>query len=123
MSAEDMAYGISQLQALDDCHEGTITSCDSEIYWSSTVKLDKCSKENLNKTQIVGRGGTNICPFFEEYEERLGKQDFIIMITDGYLSGHEMETMQDPLIPTYWLITSDCVFEPSFGKVFHLRNM
>ncbi len=123
MSNEDMAYGISQLQSLDESHEGTITSADCEIYWESTVKINKCDRENLTKTQIVGRGGTNICPFFTEYEERLGKQDFIIMITDGYLSGHEMETMQDPGVKVFWLITSDCDFRPAFGQVFNLRNM
>lgn len=123
MSRDDIAFGISQLQSLDEANEGTITPADCSIYWEDTVALRKCSKEDLMKAKITGRGGTYLCPYFEEYEERLGKKDFLIIITDGYLSGHEMETMQDPLIPVFFLITSECNFIPPFGKVFNLHNL
>lgn len=123
MSQEDMAFGISQLQALDERNEGTILSCDCEIYWDSAVKIRKCKKEELNKVKVVGRGGTYLCPFFEEYEERIGVADFLIVITDGYLSEREFVEMKNPTgKPVYWLITSGADFQPPFGKVFNLRN-
>lgn len=122
MSQDDIAYGLSQLQSLDEGNEGFATPADCSIYWQDTVKIRKASKEELQKVKVTGRGGTMLHEYFQQYEENIGKQDFIIMITDGFLSGHEMEHMQDPGIPVFWIITSGADFKPKFGKVYNLHN-
>lgn len=122
MGQEDMAWGISQLQCIDERGEGTITPADCTIYWDDTITIKKANREELSKVKVVGRGGTMFCHFFEEYEERLGEADFIIMITDGYLLGDDLINMKKPKIPVYWILTASHNFKPPFGKVFDLRN-
>lgn len=123
MSKDDMAFGISQLQSLDERSEITITSCDCTVYWDDTVLIKKCSAEELSsKVKPQGRGGTALFSYFQEYEEHIGKCDFLIVITDGFLTDQDIATIYDPGIPTYWLITSGhSSFEPGFGKVLQLR--
>jgi predicted metal-dependent peptidase len=122
MAASDMAFGISQLQAIDEKGEGTVTPADCEIYWNDTVKLKKANKEELSKVKVIGRGGTMFSSFFDDYEKKLGKADFLIMITDGYLMDDDLRSMKKPPVEVYWLITSGHRFTPPFGRVFHLKN-
>lgn len=124
MSQQDIAYGISQLQALDDKSEGWVVPADSDIYWDNIVKLKNMKKEELKKVEVVGRGGTMFGSFFEDYEKKGGgKCNFLLMITDGYLLDNDLATMKNPGIPVYWIITSEnATFKPPFGKVFYLHN-
>jgi predicted metal-dependent peptidase len=124
MSNDDMAFGISQLASLDERSEGTIVPADAQIYWDQATKIKKANAEHLSKIKIVGRGGTMFCDFFTDYEKKIGRCDFLVMITDGWLLDTDMAAMVNPGIPVYWIITSDnSSFTPSFGKVFNLRNM
>jgi len=122
MSGEDMTWGISQLQALDERGEGTITPADAQIYWDSTVKITKANKEELSKVKVVGRGGTMFCGFFDEYEERLGPADFLVIITDGYLLDGDIAAAKKPKCNVFWLLTASHSFTPDFGKVLDFRN-
>ena len=122
MADEDIAFAVSQVAAFKDIASGTLTPADADVYWDHALKLDKCTKENLVKFKVQGRGGTVFRAFFENYEKKLGKADFLVILTDGYLS--EMDYVEiAPKIPTFWIITShNPHFKPPFGKVYHLRN-
>jgi predicted metal-dependent peptidase len=122
MGKEDMAYGISQLQSLDDRGECTITFGDAEIYWDKSVKIKKLSAEELNRLKPCGRGGTMFADYFTDYTKHIGKQDFLVIITDGYLLDSDVASMRDPGIPVYWIITSETSFHAPFGKVYGLRS-
>ena len=39
MSKDDMAFGLSQLQSLDERSEGTIVPADADIYWDDATKI------------------------------------------------------------------------------------
>lgn len=122
MSKDDMAFGISQLASLDERSEGIIVPADAQIYYEQATKIRRCKAEELNKVKIIGRGGTLWAPFFVDYEKYLGKQDFLIIISDMFLLSDDIANMKDPKIPVYWLCTSGSDFNPPFGKVFQLRN-
>lgn len=122
MSVEDMTFGVSQLQVIDERSEGWVVPADSDIYWDKATKLRKVDSEELSKIKVVGRGGTMYHSFFSEYEKKLGKCDFLVLITDGYLMDTDIAEMRDPGIPVYWIITSTCDFKPPFGRTFYLRN-
>jgi hypothetical protein len=121
MSKDDMAFGLSQLAALDERSEGTVTPADSEIYWEQSTKLKGCSQEELSKVKVVGRGGTIWGEYFSDYEKHIGKCDFLIVITDGYLMDTDLANMKNPGVDTIWLVTSGTSFTPPFGRAFDLR--
>jgi len=120
MSKDDIAFGISQLISIDDRGEGTIVPADAEIYWDRATKIKKCNREELSKIKIVGRGGTMFGSFFKDYKKEIGDCDFLIVITDGYLLDSDTRNMENPGVDVVWLITSDCNFDPPFGKVYKL---
>ena len=122
MSKDDIAFGISQLASLDEKAEGIIVPCDSQIYWDDATKIKKCNPEQLSKIKVLGRGGTLFASFFSDYEKNIGKCDFLIVITDGYLLEQDLVNMINPGIDTIWLITSSSEFKPPFGRVFHLKD-
>lgn len=122
MSKDDMAFGLSQLASLDERSEGTIVCADSEIYWDKATKLKKVSAEELSKVKIVGRGGTMFSSFFAKFEKEIGKCDFLVVITDGYLLESDIVEMQNPGIDVYWIVTSSLNFKPPFGKALNLRE-
>jgi len=123
MSSEDIAYGLSQLQSLDDRSEGVIVPADSEIYFNKATKIRKCNAEELQKVKVVGRGGTVFSTFFSDYEKNIGKCDFLIIISDMHLIDTDVAEMRDPGCPVYWLCTSDnSSFNPPFGKLLRLRD-
>lgn len=122
MSVSDIAFGVSQLQSLDSRSEGMVIPADCTIYWEKAVKLLNVSQEELHKINVVGRGGTMFAEFFNLYERKVGRADFLIMITDGYLMDTDVAAMKDPGIPVFWLITSTCSFNPPFGRAFYLRT-
>jgi len=96
MSKDDMAFGLSQLAALDERSEGTIVPADAQIYWDKATKVKKASFDELAKVKIFGRGGTKYAEFFSDYESNIGKCDFIIVITDGFLLDTDIAEMKNP---------------------------
>lgn len=122
MSKDDMAFGISQLAALDERSEGTIVPADATIYWDQATKVKKANPEELSKIKIVGRGGTKYAEFFTDYEANIGKCDFLIVVTDGYLLDSDVAEMKHPGIDVIWLITSGSSFNPPFGRAFDLKD-
>lgn len=121
MSPEDMAFGLSQLCALDDRSEGTIVPGDAQIYWDKATKIKKVDQNEIAKVKVVGRGGTKYAEFFTEYEKNIGKCDFLIIVTDGYLDDMDVAEMKNPGIDVIWLITSASSFKAPFGRAFDLR--
>jgi predicted metal-dependent peptidase len=123
MSRDDMAFGISQLTALDERSEGTVVPADAAIYWDKATKIKKVNAEELSKVKIVGRGGTMFASFFTDYEKNIGKCDFLVVVTDGWLLDTDIAEMKNPGIDVIWLITSASSFNPPFGRVFDLRSV
>ena len=123
MGKDDMAFGVSQLQSLDDRGECTLVCADSTIYWDQAITIRKCNMEELSKIKPVGRGGTLFSEFFTDYKKNIGDCDFLVMLTDGYLMDTDVAAMQDPGIPVYWIITSENIsFNAPFGKVMELHG-
>jgi len=114
----DIAKGLSQLISINQEYTGVIVPADAKIYWDQTTVLNKINPESLLQTKIVGRGGTMFSQFFSEYEKKLGQQDLLIVITDGYLDKHDISQMRDPKVPVVWLITNENEFIPPFGKAY-----
>ena len=121
MTKDDMAFGLSQLIALDERSEGTVVPADATIYWEKATVLRKVNKEEVATVKIAGRGGTKYAEFFSQYEEKIGHCDFLIVITDGFLLDSDIAEMRNPGVDTIWLITSGSAFTPPFGRVFDLR--
>jgi len=121
MSRDDMSFGLSQLQSLDERSEGTIVPADAEVYWDKATRIRKATAEEICKVKITGRGGTMFGSFFDEYEKNIGTCDFLIVITDGYLLTSDIAGMKNPGIDVIWLITSGTSFTAPFGRVFDLR--
>lgn len=125
MSKDDIAFGISQLQVIDNKGEMFCCPFDCTAYWDQMVKINKADMESLSKIKAVGRGGTDITQIFNEYEKYCGKVDLIICITDSYLSDPELTHAKIPPkgTDTLWLITSDNKsFRAPFGRTLNLRN-
>jgi len=122
MGKEDMAFGLSQLASLDERSEGTIVPADAQIYWDKVTKVKKANFEELSKVKVFGRGGTKFSEFFSDYEQNIGKCDFLIVITDGFLIDSDVAEMKNPGVDVIWLITSGSLFNPPFGRAFDLRS-
>ena len=123
MSNDDIAFGLSQLQAIDDRAEGTLVPADCEIYWDKALKIKNCKAEELLKLKRVAGGGTSFAGFFSDYKRELKEeQDFLVIITDAYLLDTDIAEMKDPGIDVFWVVTSGHEsFKPPFGKVFCLK--
>jgi predicted metal-dependent peptidase len=122
MSREDIAFGISQLVGLDDRSEGVIVPADAEVYYDKATKIKKCNAEELGKVKVVGRGGTMFGSFFDTFEKNIGKCDFLVIITDGYLLDQDIAEMRQPSCDVYWVVTSGANFKAPFGRVFPLHQ-
>lgn len=122
MSRDDMAFGLSQLQSMDENSEGTIVPADATIYWDDATKIRKADMEEISKVKVIGRGGTKYAEFFTDYEKHVGKCDFLIVVTDGFLLDSDIAEMQNPGIDVIWLITSGSQFNAPFGRVFDLKS-
>src|SRR5665213_254281 len=107
MSGEDIAYGLSQLQVIDEKGEGVLLPFDSSYYPNEAVKIKKAKTEDIKKAKVHGRGGTEISLTLNHYEEDFGEQDIAIIITDGYLADTELKSTKFNKKTEYvWLITS-----------------
>lgn len=125
MSDDDIAYGISQLQVIDDRSEMSLVGFDTMPYFDKMVKLKKANRENLQNVKRVAAGGTMVGEVFNQYEEHCGKVDMIIVISDGFIYDIEFKDAKIPPkeTSTLWLITShNPNFKPPFGRVMHLKN-
>lgn len=122
MSKEDISFGISQLKGLDDRSEGVIVPADSNVYYDKATKIKKCNEEELSKVKVVGRGGTMFASFFADYEKHIGKCDFLVIITDGYLLDQDVAEMRSPGIDVFWILTSGANFAAPFGRTFELHQ-
>jgi predicted metal-dependent peptidase len=121
MSKDDMAFGLSQLQALDERSEGTIVPADATIYWDQATKIKRANAEEITKVKVIGRGGTKYAEFFDDYEKNIGDCDFLIVITDGFLLDQDVADMKHPGVDVIWLITSGTAFNAPFGRAFDLK--
>ena len=79
------------------------------FYWDKATKIKKCNVEELSKVKVVGRGGTMFAEFFTDYEKNIGKCDFLIVITDGFLLDTDIAEMKNPGVDVIWLITTGSV--------------
>lgn len=122
MSKDDMAFGLSQLAALDERSEGTIVPADATIYWEQATKVKKANFEEISKVKIVGRGGTKYAEFFTDFRDKIGECDFLIVVTDGFLLDSDIAEMKNPGVDVIWLITSGSSFNAPFGRAFDLRS-
>jgi predicted metal-dependent peptidase len=123
MSKDDMAFGLSQLQSLDERYEGIIVPADAQIYWDKATKIKKASAEELCKVKVVGRGGTKYAEFFSDYKKKIGECDLLIVVTDGYLLDTDIAEMKNPGVDVIWIITSGHKFVAPFGRSFNLNNI
>lgn len=121
MSNEDMAFGVSQLRALDGRSEGIVVCCDADTYWDKAKNINKM--DELPSINVVGRGGTAFRSFFEDWRDKLGNNfDMIIVLTDGGI--FDMGELKPPGLDTVWVLTSGYYdFSPPFGRVAPLRGM
>jgi predicted metal-dependent peptidase len=121
MSDEDIALVVSQLQSLDEKAEGTIVPADAGIYWEDATKIKKCDPASLSRTKIVGRGGTQWGEFFQEYESKIGKKDFLVIMTDGYIF-EPWDSIKKPKVDVIWVIVNNAAFTAPWGRVFHVTK-
>jgi len=122
MTIDDITFAVSQLAAFRETSVGNLVPADSEVYWENTLKLEDCTTAELSKFKVKGRGGTVFRDFFENYKKELGDADFLVILTDGYLTQADYVDIA-PKIPVYWIITSENTdFEPPFGKVYNLYD-
>lgn len=125
MSVDDIAFGLEQLQVIDDRSEMSITPFDTICYWDKTIKIKKADIENLSKFRPTGRGGTMCGKIFEEYEEHCGKVDMLLVISDSFIADSELVGVKLPPKETsiMWIVTShNPAFRPPVGKVCHLHG-
>lgn len=119
MQADDIQYGISQLQCLGDT-EGFVVPCDAAVAWDKVTEIKKAT--DLRGVKIVGRGGTVFDDFFANYKNKLGSDfDCIIVLTDGDCGTIPMNLR--PKCDVVWVLTRPKTdYKPSFGRVAPLRQ-
>lgn len=120
MSDDDIINGIKELQLVADCAEGWVIPCDATPYWDKATKVT--NKTSLQRTQVVGRGGTVFDEFFRDLpKQKFGdKIDLVIIITDG-----DCGVVPVKLMPVgadcLWIVTNKREFKPNFGRVVQLH--
>lgn len=120
MSDDDIANGVKELQLVADIAEGWVVPCDAQPYWERATRVT--SKTGLERTQVVGRGGTVFDEFFRDLPKQkfADRFDLVIIITDG-----DCGTVPINLMPKgadcLWIVTNKREFRPNFGRVVQLR--
>lgn len=117
MSDEDICYGISQLKVLDSRSQGIVVPCDAQVYWDKKTKIRNIN--DLPKIKVVGRGGTVLDDFFNDYKKHIKEKiDLIIVISDGgfYLN------CKHPNVDTVFVITNNHMPTLPFGRCAPLRT-
>lgn len=120
MSQDDLTYCISQLQALGNGTEGLIIPLDSSVKWDSAISVRDV--QDIQKTKVVGRGGTEFTEAFRDYRDRIGNEwDAMIVLTDGDCGTYSKELR--PSCDLVWVLSrNNTSFSPGFGRVAPLRN-
>jgi predicted metal-dependent peptidase len=118
MSNEQMTSVVSELQRLEG--NGMLVCCDQEPLWNEAVELQSVDASSLERLRVVGRRGTQLHGFINDYAEQISEQDLLIVMTDGQLAADDLNAMKKPEMPVYWLIVGDGKFEAPFGKVYRL---
>ncbi len=119
MSDKDIAYGLSQLQALGNHTEGLVIPVDAQVYWSDATPIRDMT--DIKRTKVVGRGGTVLRDFFAYYRNHIGSDfDVIIVITDGYIDEIPIE-LKPPTDVVFVLVNNYKDFKVPFGRVAPLR--
>jgi predicted metal-dependent peptidase len=118
MSDADIANGVKELQLVGGEGHGWIVPCDAEPHWNARVEVN--SKTDIQRTKIVGRGGTVFDAFFKGLKEHFPKGfDSVIIITDGDCGNIDIKLK--PPCEVVWVITNQRKFEPTFGRVCYLN--
>lgn len=125
MTKEDITYGISQVQALEDKAEGYCLPWDGEPYFDAMVKIKNANPDNLRNAKYKGGGGTALCPVFKRYEKEVGSVDIIIIVSDFYICDEtELQKLTPPKnTEVVWLsVSGNSKFKPPFGRIFNLTK-
>lgn len=123
MTKEQISHGISQTASLDERGFGNCVPWDSVPFWKDMVKIKSASSENLKLLKYKGGGGTVLMPVFNEYQEKVGDVDIIIVISDFCLADQEAVEKYIPPKNTHivWLnVNSNQKFKPISGRLFNL---
>lgn len=120
MSDDDIANGVKELQLVADTAEGWIVPCDARPYWDKATKVS--GKTSLQRTQVVGRGGTVFTEFFQDLpKQKFGdKIDLVIILTDGDC-GEVPVNLMPRGADCLWIVTNKRDFKPNFGRVVQLH--
>ena len=120
MSDDDIANGVKELQLVADTAEGWIVPCDAVPYWDKATRVN--SKTALQRTQVVGRGGTVFTEFFRDLpKQKFGdKIDLVIILTDGDC-GEVPVNLMPRGADCLWIVTNKREFKPNFGRVAQLH--
>ena len=125
MSNEAIAYGLSQIKALDGKADAWVVPWDACAFWDSKQYLQKTDTKSLGTIKRVGGGGTVLAPVFNEYQKEIGEVDLIIIISDMYIAD-TAEVQNIKLAKgtdVVWLnVHGDPHFKYPFGKAFKLNN-
>lgn len=125
MSKEQISYGISQVSALDEKGEGFCLPWDSDPFFDAMVEMKSANKSELKNAKYKGGGGTRLAPVFEQYEEKIGPVDIIVIVSDFYIADEvEVAKLQQPNnTEVVWLsVNGNPKFKPPFGRMFRLMN-
>jgi len=119
MGKKDIAFGLSQLKTLSGT-EGYVVPGDAGVYWDKATKIN--TTNDLEKVEIVGRGGTMFKDFFRDFKKEMGNDfDLLIIITDGFCDDipNELKPTQEVI----WALTSATKnFSPTFGIITQLKT-
>lgn len=117
MSDEDIAYGVSQLKALDGRSNGYVVPVDAQVYWNKMTAINTMA--DLPSINVVGRGGTVFDDFFNDYQKYIPEEvDLIVAITDGFVHLQ----CKRPSTDVVWVITNENKPDLPFGRVAPLRG-
>jgi predicted metal-dependent peptidase len=104
MSNEDMANGISQLQAISHLAEIHVTPNDTAPHWDKTVKVTQ--KTELTNVKVAGRRGTDFVAYFKDLPKQTWYKgcDIVVIITDGDVNQVPVELMPQSA-DCLWILT------------------
>lgn len=107
ISREDFHKFMLQLDAIKGLSRVKVIEIDTQI-----VAMYDYYKTKKNKiARLGGGGGTSFGPAFEKFKQL--KPDAILFMTDGDVAGN----VNDPKIPTGWIMTNHKSPPYGFGEV------
>lgn len=87
------------------------------MYCDAAVgRVDEFGPDDEVRFDMVGRGGTDFRPVFDEIDERQYKPKCLVFFTDGYGSFPDTP----PEYPVLWVMTTEVV--PPFGEIIHVQG-